>query len=242
MYPIEREKEILRVVDLEGKASVEALAELTGASEMTVRRDLERLDARGLIIRTHGGAVKREYANESPFNKRDAEMGREKSRIAARAAEEIPDGAAVFADSSTTVMRVVPFLAEKDVTVITNGLMTAAECAKYSVKAVCTGGTLNGLSYTLTGIEALKCAGRYRAEFFLFSCRGLDGDGIYESTAEVRAVKEAMAAGARRRILLADSSKFGAPGLVRLDVRPETIFTDGCLDAEAAAGAEVIRV
>ena len=44
MYPIEREKEILRVVDLEGKASVEALAELTGASEMTVRRDLERLE------------------------------------------------------------------------------------------------------------------------------------------------------------------------------------------------------
>ena len=120
MYPIEREKEILRVVDTEGKASVERLAELTGTSEMTVRRDLEKLETRGLIVRTHGGAVKREYANESPFNKRDAERGAEKSALAARAALLVEDGSTVYLDSSTTAMRVVPFLADKDVTVITN--------------------------------------------------------------------------------------------------------------------------
>lgn len=227
MYPIEREKEILRVVDTEGKASVERLAELTGTSEMTVRRDLEKLETRGLIVRTHGGAVKREYANESPFNKRDAERGAEKSALAARAALLVEDGSTVYLDSSTTAMRVVPFLADKDVTVITNGLMTAAECSKYSVRAICTGGALNALSYTLTGIEALKCAERYRADIFLFSCKGISPVGIYESSPEVCAVKEAMARNSRRTVLLVDSSKVGEEGKVRLDLDPDLIVTDG---------------
>lgn len=238
MYPIEREKEILRLVDSEGKASVEQLAELTEASEMTVRRDLERLEARGLLIRTHGGAVKREYASESPFNNRDAEHSREKSALAGKAAALVAAGMTIFADSSTTVMRIVPYLTDKDVTVITNGLMTAAECGKYSVRAVCTGGSLNGLSYTLTGIEALKCAERYRADLFLFSCKGLDDDGVYDSSTEVCAVKEAMAASAKKRILLVDSSKIGVPGKVRLDLQPDLIITNGNIHT----GTEVIRI
>ena len=242
MFPIEREKEILRIIDCEGKASVETLAELTGASEMTIRRDLERMDKRGIIIRTHGGAVRRDYLDEAPFINRDAQMRTEKSAVAKRASGMISEGAVIFADSSTTVMRVVPFLTDKNVTVITNGLMTAAECGKYSVRAICSGGALNGLSYTLTGIEAVKCAQRYRADMFLFSCKGIDGYGIYESTAEVCAVKEAMAASAAKNILLADYSKINVAGKVRLDIRPDIFITDGDPAGCAVTGTEVIRI
>lgn len=56
--------------------------------------------------------------------------------------------------------------------------MTAAECAKYSVKAVCTGGTLNGLSYTLTGIEALNAPDGIAPSFFYFPAAAWTGTGF----------------------------------------------------------------
>lgn len=112
------------------QVAVADLASATGASEMTVRRDLDHLAARGVLRRVHGGAVPAAPSGiEPPFAARATEAVAAKRAIAAAAAELIRDGETIVLDSGTTALELARLLRGRAVTVMPLSLHAARELA-----------------------------------------------------------------------------------------------------------------
>ena len=106
MYPVERRKAILEILDHRGSVAVEELSKTLFTGEATVRRDLDRMAKEGIITRTHGGAVKIDRGNiDYPLAFRESENARVKDALCEAAAELVSDGQSIFLDGSSTVMR-----------------------------------------------------------------------------------------------------------------------------------------
>ena len=115
-----RDRAILEHLRTSRVATVGQLAEATGSSIATIRRDLHRLDGAGLLRRTHGGAVIDEA--DAPFATVETVNREGKERIAHAAAQKIRDGQAVILDIGTTTLQLARLLAGRPVTVITPNL------------------------------------------------------------------------------------------------------------------------
>src|SRR5271169_163114 len=126
----ERRRAIVEFINHDGRALVRDLAKELGTSEITIRRDLELLHSRGIIYRTHGGALPIRAGSESDRNLTEREMQhpREKQRIAAAAAKMVREGQSVVLDSGSTTTAVARSLREfQRLTIITNAINIASE-------------------------------------------------------------------------------------------------------------------
>src|SRR6476469_6794933 len=105
MLPLERQTRILDLMDAHETLLTQEIAEKVGVSEATIRRDLQGLAERGLVSRTHGGAMRleRNIAREPAFATKSVRMPAEKMAIADYAASQVPDGATVIFDAGTTI-------------------------------------------------------------------------------------------------------------------------------------------
>ncbi|MDZ4234100.1 MAG: DeoR family transcriptional regulator, partial [Dietzia sp.] len=135
MYATERQQRIAGIVTDEGRASVTTLSALFGVAQETIRRDLDQLQADGVLLRVHGGAVPagRTSAAEPSLAAREATATEAKERIAAAAVDLIPRGlgGAVHIDAGSTAARVARLLAAREdgnasLTLITNSVITAS--------------------------------------------------------------------------------------------------------------------
>ena len=177
MIPKQRQEQILALLKTEAYVTVKYLTRVLQYSTATVNRDLNEMQAQGLIKRCRGGA---EAVNGKlpPFATRQFYMQKEKRRNASRAAQLIEDGDTVFLDASTTVQHIVPFLPEKkDLTVITNSLFLAAELSKHSISVISLGGRVVESPYVLDGEDTVDRAMKYRADKMFFSVNGITPDG-----------------------------------------------------------------
>ncbi len=212
MYTVERQKEILDILEKEVSISVEKLARLLYVSEPTVRRDLKVLDTQGKVIRTHGGVVLRQCAeSEIPLRLREDQNSAVKREIARRAVEQVHDGDVVFLDASSTVAHTVPFLEQfNDLVVITNSPKTAMRLGEAGIKSYCTGGLLLAHSVAFVGHSAEVFVSNINADIFFFSSRGYAENGyITDSSIEEATVKKAMLRNAAKSFYLCDNSKNG---------------------------------
>jgi len=244
----ERRQVILRAVG-EGRAQVGELAARLGVSEMTVRRDLRDLERYGKLTRVHGGAVS--VASERPFAEIEVEHYDAKDRIGAAAAALVRDGQTVMLDIGTTALQVARHLRGRSVTVITTNLAAYDELiGEASVELVLVGGNVRRNYRSLVGVLAEDALRQLRADVVFLGASGIDADGAVDDTTMVEVpIKRAMLAAATRRVLVADSSKFGMRGVVRVcgieDV--DVLITDeqapqAACDAVTRAGVEVILV
>ena len=119
-----RESKIIEYVNEHGSATVTELSNYTKVSEITIRRDLERLESRKAVIRYHGGAKKNtSLEGKDPimeFKAKEAKMCDEKKRIGKKAAELIKDGDIVFMNSGTTVLTFLECLEKKNFKIYKN--------------------------------------------------------------------------------------------------------------------------
>lgn len=130
MKSAERQRVIVERLRGTEQVGVGELAEVTGASEMTVRRDLDHLAARGVLRRVHGGAVPASPSGmEPPFAARATASTEAKRAIAAAAAELIVDGETVVLDSGTTALELARLLRDRSVTVMPLSLHAVRELA-----------------------------------------------------------------------------------------------------------------
>ena len=127
MYNLERQKEILEILEHHKSISVNALAQMLYVSHPTVRRDLTLLEEQGKVHRTHGGVVLRKTSDsEIPLMFREDQNNAAKRIIAEKAAPLIHDGDVIFLDASSTASYLIPHLEKlKDIVVITNGPKTS---------------------------------------------------------------------------------------------------------------------
>ena len=211
MLSIERRQKILERLQQDKKVYVSVLSEDFKVTQETIRRDLERLEKKGLLQRSHGGAVSAHPTNEDlPFTIRTSAHSSEKQIIAQKAVNLINNGSTIMADSSTTVLTLVDLLQGKtDITIITNSVKLLNDYAGSSFSLIGTGGSLRAHSFALVGHQACQTLEDYNVDLALISCKGLDMDrGIMESNEPESLVKKTMIAQAKTTILLADHTKF----------------------------------
>lgn len=212
MFNIERQEEILNILEKNKSITVNKLSSLLFVSPPTIRRDLTLLEEQGKVFRTHGGVVLRQSAEkEIPLMLREDQNSRSKEIIARKAVELVKDGDVIFLDASSTVAHIVPYLSKfNDIIVITNSPKTSMRLAENNVKNYCTGGLLLSHSIAYVGNEAERFISSINADIFFFSSRGYVEDGyITDSSIEESSVRKSMMKNAEKTFYLCDSSKKG---------------------------------
>jgi DeoR family transcriptional regulator of aga operon len=243
-----RRERILDLVRERGFVRVADLSEQFGISEVTVRADLDQLEAGALLSRVHGGAVDsiRPLAVEPAFEEALSSLWDEKLRIAQAAAALVKSGNSVILDVGTTTLALARALVARgelsDVVVITNGLNLALELERAIPRftVVVTGGTLRPLQHSLVNPLAESVLDSVHADFVFVGCNGVDvAHGITNINLPEAQVKQRMLAAAHRRIVLADSSKIGQVHLGRVAAADEV---DALITGEAAPPSVVAEL
>lgn len=213
MLAIERRGEILERLQVEKRVVVSELSQSYGVSEETIRRDLEKLEKEGLIIKSYGGAVLNEQTIfDLPFTVRKTQKGAEKQQIAALVENLVRDNEAIMFDASSTAAYIARGLKKKkNLTVITNSveiLMEVSGAPAWTV--ISTGGTLHESPFALAGARTNEALSGYHVDKAVISCTGLSLDvGLTDSDEQVADSKRIMIRAAKERILVADHTKFG---------------------------------
>ena len=209
----DREEKILDILRRQGSAGADEMARELYISRPTLRRDLIKLEQKGAVNRTHGGAklTTRPADDTIPASLRMDEDSRAKNMIAAEAAKLVRDGDTVMLDGSTSALYLAAALREKhDVVVITSGARTALILGGMGINTICTGGQLIGSSESFIGGDALRTISCYNADVVFFSCRGLDDEGnLTDNSVGEDLVRLEMMKRSRKSVLLLDSGKIG---------------------------------
>lgn len=208
----QRQFQVLRHLEQSHFLSIKELAQHIFVSEATIRRDVEKLEEKGLVKSVYGGVVMSEYSNEVvPVSLRDRENSAEKERVAQHAAELIHDNDTVLFDSSSTVRRICKHIkSRKNLTIITNNLRVCQELKDSDVTVYSTGGMLARRRDCFLGHYTELFLRNIHADSMFFSAQGITDDGhITDSGVEELAVLKVMMEHADKHYFLCDSSKFG---------------------------------
>ncbi|MFG2478581.1 DeoR/GlpR family DNA-binding transcription regulator [Streptomyces fagopyri] len=213
MSTVDRHRLIAQAVQKAGTATVGELAGLTGASDMTIRRDLDHLAAQGVLERLRGGArTLLLRGEEPPFALRVHDASDAKRRIAAEVASLIADGETVLLDSGTTCLEVARLLRGRQVTVMPLSLqsLNVLSDAPEPTALLVAGGRPRSTEGALTGPLTLASLAAVRFDTAVLGCCGLTAtDGLTAYDLDEAAVKKAAIASSRRVIAAADGSKLG---------------------------------
>lgn len=249
----ERRQHVLARIQKEGRVLVAELSDSLGISRITIRKDLDNLERRGLVQRTHGGALAPQTTSllDPTLQEKQRHRLNEKQRIAEAAAKLVRDGQCVLLDSGTTTTAVAHALRRfKNLTIVTNAVNIAADLASTNFEVILTGGTMRKNSFSLVGPLAEETLAEIHADILFLGVDGFDSIiGVTTPNVLESRANRAMVKASRRVVAVCDSSKFNRRSLA-LIVPPNaihTVITDTQVsenDAEAlrGAGIELIRV
>ncbi|WP_059015333.1 DeoR/GlpR family DNA-binding transcription regulator [Mycobacterium sp. M26] len=234
-----RQSRIVEFARTRGRVEVASLAEELDVATETIRRDLKVLAGRRLLKRVHGGAIPLEtVAFESTVEYRSQADLAEKHRIAAAAAELLHGAETVYLDEGFTPRLIAERIAERDLTVVTSSLLVAEVLAhSTTVTVLLLGGRLRGRTLATVDHWATDMLGSLVIDVAYLGTNGISIEhGLTTPDPAVAAVKHTAVKVARRRILVAANSKFGANSFCRFaEVSDfEAIVTDTGLSAAEA--------
>ena len=212
MFRIERQEKVLNYINENKTVKTQELAKAFGASLVTIRNDINELANRGLIIKTHGGAVCCQHRSnmEIPSVIRFQENIVSKQAIAALAADLIEDGDVIILDSGSTTLEIANRIKGKNITVITDDIKIGITLAERGgISLMLTGGALLPSVYTLVGAQAINFFDTIKVKKLFLGCDAIDFQwGISNRTMEEIQVKSAMMRAAQEIIAVADCTKF----------------------------------
>lgn len=231
MLIADRYERIVELVNERGSIRVSELSTLCQVTEETIRRDLDRLEKAGRLLRSHGGAVSlRDRQPETPYAEREIMNTAEKQQIAREAVMMIKPGDRILLDASTTAWYMASHLPDMPLTVLTNSIRVAAELSgKERIDVISTGGQLSRRSMSFVGHLAERSLELYHVDKMFFSCKGFHLErGASESNELQAMVKRKMISIAEQVILLCDSSKFGIQAFTHVATTSEldVVITD----------------
>ena len=216
MSLFDREEQLLNLLSHGDEMSVEELAKAMFVSEPTIRRDLATLTQKGLILRTHGGAILNRDASSSltPLDLRKHHNSAEKKLIANTAVSLVKNGDVIMMDASTTTSYLIPLLTNfSNIIVITSGVYNTMLLSNTNIKTLCTGGILINHSYSYVGQDAVDMVRHYNADLYFFSCHGIiDGGMLTDPGKEENDLRREMMKRSRKTVLMLDSGKFDVNG------------------------------
>ncbi len=223
MLKVERQNKIVELANKHAIATVEELSNALCASKATIRRDLEELHHKGLLIRTFGGAVKVDSKLLAPKEELHidvrSQLNRpEKESIARMAVTLIHEGASLFIAPGTTSQCLAKQLGcFQNLTVLTNDIDVAKEVSKTSNTLLMTGGKLKENSSTLCGFYTELVMQRINVDFAFISVDAVDIDvGFMDVGVDEISIKHMALANSKVHIMLCDSKKFSISALAHI--------------------------
>lgn len=229
-----RRAELERLLADEGYVASADAAERMGVSEMTVRRDLQRLAAEGRVRRVAGGAAPADAA--LPFERRSTVDSSYKRRVVEAAAGELVGARTIALDAGTTVAALAPLV--RGATVVTHSLPVITTLAGRRPEAlVAAGGQYQVDTRSFAGPAAEAALRAVRTDVAVLSATAVSPDGLWGTNALDAAIKRILAEQAARVVLVADGAKIGARAPLRIaDVAlVDVLVTDDRADAEVLA-------
>lgn len=243
MLAAQRRAVILSELERDGTVRVSDLVRLLNVSDMTVRRDLDRLQRGGMLAKVHGGAtaVPEPASLEPTFEVKSSRMLAEKEAIARRAAELVLPGSAIAVSAGTTTHAFARHIATiPDLTVVTNSVWVSDvlhRLAPESTNVLLTGG-LRTPSDALVGPLAVSAVASLHVDTFFLGVHGMDPTAGFSTPNLLEAeINRALVRAARTLVVLTDSSKWGIVGLSSMAAldQASTVITDSGLSAQASA-------
>lgn len=248
--PAERHRKIQELLRERRVVRVSVLSEMLGVSEVTIRRDLEALERRGLLERTHGGAVATQWLRSEPayieaiFSNPD-----EKRSIGETAAAKVEPGDALYLNGGTTTLQVFRHLRAPGLKVVTNHIGIALEAADRDVELLLLGGHFRAPSNSVVGPFATEALRRTHATKAFIGVEGISvGSGLSTPVAAEAEIARVMIEQTRGSVfVVADHSKIGTVAdfvIAPLEEVDGLIVDAGCAEAYrqrlTEAGVDVI--
>jgi DeoR family transcriptional regulator, aga operon transcriptional repressor len=249
----ERRQHILSLIQKDGRVLVDELSSTLDLSKITIRKDLDYLQSKDLIVRTHGGALPAHAGTLSdPTIQEKKELHHEeKVKIAKAAAAMVSEGQCIILDSGTTTTEIArAILSFRNLTVITNALNIAADLARSDFEIILIGGTLRKNSLSVVGPLAEDVLKEMHADIVFLGVDGFDIEiGLTTPNVLEARVNRAMVKAAQKVVAVCDSSKFNRRSLSLIvgTASIHHVITDGKLGADDVksirdAGIEVTVV
>ncbi|WNQ09540.1 DeoR/GlpR family DNA-binding transcription regulator [Paenibacillus aurantius] len=238
----DRQQVIMDRLEAEGEIRLHDLKEMFEVTEMTIRRDLEKLEQAGLLRRTFGGAIR--AGTDIALKDRTGVMAEEKARIGRKAASLILPGDCLFIDGGSTTFELVRALKPGlDITVVTNALNIANELQTKRIAAIVSGGMILEATSTLIGpfaeslVESMAFSRVFLGSTGVSPQHGFSNSNMYETEIKKAAIRKASEVN-----ILLDHSKFGGADLfsfarlddvqrVITDRLPDPSFLEACRQA-----------
>lgn len=235
-----RQRGIIELLARLGELSVASTATHFAVTQATIRRDLQLLEDQGLLQRSHGAAIPSpQSSSQFSFARKSHENETQKRAIGRAVACEVKPHMVVSLDTGTTTLEAARAIVNvSDIKVITTSLPIAAALhTQDHLEVILMGGVVRRNDPDLSGALTEENLRRFRADVAVMGADAVGPDGVYTGDMATARGAQAMLAGARRRILVADSSKFARRGLFRYAQWKEfaAIYVD------AAAPREVRR-
>lgn len=248
MLALERRNLIYEKLQIDKKVVVGELSQLYNVSEETIRRDLDKLEREGLVIKSYGGAVLNENTNiDLPFNIRKKHNVSGKQKIAELIAGLVESGEHIMLDPSSTAVFIAKALKKKEkLTVVTNSIEVMLELVDVTGwNVISPGGNIRNGILAMVGPKAIEGIGTYSVEKAIISCKAFDLErGFSDSSEDFAYAKQMMLRSAKERILAVDSSKFGNTAFCKVgDLKDiDVIVTDKKPDRDMLKVLEMAKV
>jgi DeoR family transcriptional regulator of aga operon len=244
----ERRQYIIGLAQKNGRVLVEELSETLGISRITIRKDLDHLQGRGVLQRTHGGAVLpgNGALSDPSLQEKEGRHSQEKLRIAAAAANLVQEGQCVLLDSGTTTTAIARALKRfSRLTIITNAVNIAAELSATDFEVLLTGGSLRKNSFSLVGPVAEDMLQEMHADILFLGVDGFDLEiGLTTPNLMESRVNRAMVKASSMVVAVCDSTKFNRRSLSRIveATAIHHVITDNDLPAEIARALQAAGI
>jgi DeoR family transcriptional regulator, fructose operon transcriptional repressor len=217
MKAAERQLRIRQMLENRDFIDSEILGRELEASESSVRRDLDMLEAEGVLKRVYGGAVSVQAPPHRAFDYavESVRLSDEKSRIARLTAGLIENGQTVILDGGSTVAAVARELSSKSLHIVTNSLPIAESLESLrNIELTLTGGYLDPRLRVMLGPFCEQMLGAIRADAVIMGAGGITEAGLSNNNTLVVGSEQKMIEVASRVIIVADHTKFGRAGMI----------------------------
>ncbi len=216
----DREEKIINVLKDKNLIRSSELAKLLYVSISTLRRDLERLEKKGLIIREHGicklGKTLRDERNA--YELREIQASKAKHKIAKKAVALIGEDDMIMMDGSSTAHGIIHLLENRPrILIITNNAKICYTCGLSNIQNISLGGEMMRKTFSYVGQETIRAIKNYNVDILFFSCKGVSEKGYLTDTfKEENDVRREMMKRAKKKVALINYDKFGKEYLYNL--------------------------
>lgn len=235
MLAKQRHDYILNELTVHGSVLVTQLTKQLNASTATIRRDLQVLENKGFLIRVHGGAVSTaDETEENTFYDKVSIQSNIKQKVAKYVADQyIHDSMFIYLDAGSATHAIIPYLANRNITVVTNGVHHIEALLKHRISTVVLGGHIKNTTQAVVGSIALDQLSQYIFDICLLGVNSIDVIMGCSTPDEREAVlKRKARLQAKQTIVLADATKFNQQSRYNFAQLHDVIVVSDYADAQ----------